>query len=373
MSNYRSDRQQSMLRFGEILRHNFYEQNRFTIEEIFPLPVIGKLLRKGSIKKWSAYWDKFILFPRKLKKLLVAKHKEIDVVHIIDHSNAPYLKTVSENSSVKKLITCHDLIAVRTALGEFPTAPKTSVTGVMLQKWIQSSLSLADFYACDSKQTKDDLNRISPYTKTISKVIHLGTDWNGSSSSKASKQKFEIPFEPDKNPFFLHVGSAAWYKNRKGVFRSFINAKKQTKLDNLKLLLVGPKIHDFEIDEEMGAWLQAHQEDIVSVPHVSEPLLQDLYLKAKALIFPSHVEGFGWPPLEAASVGCPVITTKTGAIFDLLGNYATYTDSNDQSKIDREVINCLKYPNKRIEKVKLPNHQDCRNEYLKLYEQISEA
>ena len=183
-----------MLRFGEILRHNFYEQNRFTIEEIFPLPVIGKLLRKGSIKKWSAYWDKFILFPRKLKKLLVAKHKEIDVVHIIDHSNAPYLKTVSENSSVKKLITCHDLIAVRTALGEFPNAPKTSVTGVVLQKWIQSSLSLADFYACDSKQTKDDLNRISPYTKTISKVIHLGTDWNGSSSSKASKQKIRNPF-----------------------------------------------------------------------------------------------------------------------------------------------------------------------------------
>ena len=115
----------------------------------------------------------------------------------------------------------------------------------------------------------------------------------------------------------------------------------------------------------MGAWLQNHKEDIVSVPHVSEQLLQDLYLNAKALIFPSHVEGFGWPPLEAASAGCPVITTKTGAIFDLLGNYATYTDSNDQSKIDQEVINCLKNPNKSKKKVKLPNHQDCRNEYLK--------
>ena len=372
MSNYRPDRQQSMLRFGEILRHN-YEQNRFAIEEIFPLPVLGKLLRYGSFKKWSAYWDKFILFPRKLKKLLAANHKEIDAVHIIDHSNAPYLKRVRNYPSIKKIITCHDLIAVRTALGEFPTAPKTSHSGVMLQKWIQSSLSHADFHACDSEQTKDDLNRIIPHTKTISKVIHLGTEWNDSSRSKSSKQNYEIPFEPDEQPFFLHVGSAAWYKNRKGVFRSFINAKKQTKLDDLKLLLVGPKIQDFEIDEEMGTWLQANQEDIVSVPHVSEPLLQNLYLKAKALIFPSHVEGFGWPPLEAASVGCPVITTKTGAIFDLLGNYATYTNSNDQTKLDQDVINFLKNPNKRKEKVKLPNHQDCRNEYLKLYERIPEA
>ena len=170
----------------------------------------------------------------------------------------------------------------------------------MLQKWIQSSLSLADFYACDSEQTKNDLNRVIPHSKLISKVIHLGTEFNDSSPSNASKQKYEIPFEPDEQPFFLHVGSAAWYKNRKGVFRSFINAKKQTKLDDLKLLLVGPKIQNFEIDEEIGTWLQANQEDIVSVPHVSEPLLHNLYLNAKALIFPSHVEGFGWPPLEAA-------------------------------------------------------------------------
>ena len=371
VSNYRSDRQQSMLRFGEILRHNFHEQNRFAIEEIFPSPVLGKLFRYGSVKKWLAYWDKFILFPRRLKKLLAANCKKIDAVHIIDHSNAPYLKTLRNYSSVKKIITCHDLIAVQTALGEFSTAPKISGTGIMLQKWIQSSLSLADFYACDSEQTKNDLNRVIPHSKLISKVIHLGTEFNDSSPSKASKQKCEIPFEPDEQPFFLHVGSAAWYKNRKSVFRSFINAKKQTKLDDLKLLLVGPKIQNFEIDEEIGTWLQANQEDIVSVPHVSEPLLQNLYLNAKALIFPSHVEGFGWPPLEAASVGCPVITTKTGAIFDLLGNYATYTNSNDQAKLNQDVINFLKNPDKRKEKVKLPNHQDCRNEYLKLYERIS--
>lgn len=362
-----------MLRFGKILKHDFYEQNQFAIEEIFPLPVLGKLLRFGSVKKWSAYFDKFILFPIRLKKLIATKHKKIDVVHIIDHSNALYLKTLRNYPSVKKIITCHDLIAVRSALGEFPIAPKTSVSGLMLQKWIQSSLSLADFYACDSAQTKDDLNRIIPHSKPISKVIHLGTEWNVSSRSVALKQKHEIPFETDKKPFFLHVGSAAWYKNRKGVFRSFINAKKQTKLDDLKLLLVGPKIQDFEIDEEMGAWLQNHKEDIVSVPHVSEQLLQDLYLKAKALIFPSYVEGFGWPPLEAASVGCPVITTKTGAVFSLLGNYATYTNSNDQAKLNQDVIKFLKNPKKRKEKVKLPNHQDCRNEYLKLYERISEA
>ena len=47
-------------------------------------------------------------------------------------------------------------------------------------------------------------------------------------------------------------------------------------------------------------------------------------MNAEFLIFPSFIEGFGWPPLEAVSNGCPVITTKTGAIHDLLGKHANY-------------------------------------------------
>ena len=104
------------------------------------------------------------------------QNQSIALVHVIDQSNSPYLKTVRKSSLSKRLITCHDLIAVRTALGNFPTATKTSATGKRLQKWILDSLPLADFYACDSEQTKKDLNRIVPKSSKYSKVIHLGTE-----------------------------------------------------------------------------------------------------------------------------------------------------------------------------------------------------
>ena len=68
------------------------------------------------------------------------------MVHIIDHSNAPYLKIIAKASSAKCLLTCHDLIAVRSAIGDFSMAPKTSRSGKRLQKWIKNSLTLADYF-----------------------------------------------------------------------------------------------------------------------------------------------------------------------------------------------------------------------------------
>ena len=60
------------------------------------------------------------------------------------------------------------------------------------------------------------------------------------------------------------------------------------------------------------------------INHVSDETLKELYLNAEFLLFPSLIEGFGWPPLEAVSNGCTVITSQTGAIHDLLGQHANY-------------------------------------------------
>jgi glycosyltransferase involved in cell wall biosynthesis len=359
-----------MLRFGEILKHDIYEKNQFATEEIFPLPVLGKLLRYGSVKKWSAYWDKFILFPRRLKELLAANHKEIDAVHIIDHSNAPYLKTLRNYSSVKKIITCHDLIAVRSALGEFPYAPKTSVSGLILQKWIKNSLSHADFYACDSRQTWGDLTRLIPLSKGKSSVLHLGTESDLSRISHNKNLPKILPFDPNATKFLLHVGSAAWYKNRKAVFRSFIHAHTCLPDQNLKLVLVGPEPQKEEMDKELSNWIKTHPNAVFSLQNLPDNILAELYKNAKALVFPSFIEGFGWPPLEAGIRGCPVITTRTGAISDLLGSYANYVEADNQKSIDQEVLQTLRETRSNQSPISLPSHEDCRRQYFNLYEQL---
>ena len=51
---------------------------------------------------------------------------------------------------------------------------------------------------------------------------------------------------------------------------------------------------------------------------------------ATVLAFPSRYEGFGLPPLEALSVGTPVVATAVGALPELIGDYLKLAPSGDE-------------------------------------------
>ena len=358
-----------MLKFGEQMLENSSSCEYLSIINLFPKAVFGKLLSSSKFAKWGSYIDKFLIFPQRLGKYLKS-NQDIKLVHLIDQSNSPYLKTAKKFSSAKRLITCHDLIAIRTALGDFPKAPKTSATGKRLQKWIQHSLPLANFYACDSEESKKDLIGVVPQSSKFSKVIHLGTEIHSSKQSNLNSLDSDLCFDPSETNYILHVGSAAWYKNRKAVFKSFLNAKEHPCGKNLKLILVGPLPQPHEINAELSMSLDKHSSDLISLENISLDVLNLLYFHAKLFFFPSFIEGFGWPPLEAASQGCSVITTKTGAIYELLGDNVRYVDPFIQKSINHAVTNELEKGSTKPLKVCLPSKQKCKENYYQLYREL---
>jgi glycosyltransferase involved in cell wall biosynthesis len=368
ITNYRADQQQSMLRFGELLTSNRNNRENLVIEQTYPTSVFSKICPIGKFQKWAAYVDKFLLFPKRLKRELISRKNPFQVIHIIDHSNAIYLPKLNRMNRVKKIVTCHDLIAIRTANREFDQAPKTFKSGMRLQNWISTSLHHADFYACDSKQTLEDLNRLIPLSKEKSSIIHLGTDTD--SSTKPDKKTLSIDLH--NTNFLLHVGSSAWYKNRKAVLRSFVHAHTSFPNLNLKLVLVGPEPQKEELDDQLKNWITSYPDAIFCLQNLPENILGELYKYAQALVFPSYIEGFGWPPLEAAVRGCPVITTRTGAISDLLGSYANYVETDNQDSIDHGVLKALQLGRSKHRAITLPSHEDCRRQYFDLYEQMIE-
>ena len=360
-----------MLRFGDLLTSNKNNRENLDIEQTYPTPVFRKICPLGKLRKWAAYVDKYLLFPGRLKKEFLSPKDSISLIHIIDHSNAVYLPLLKRITRAKKIITCHDLIAVRTANGEFAQAPKTSKSGKHLQNWISDSLHHADYYACDSKQTFEDLNRLIPISTKKSTVIHLGTEVNSYlKSPNITDLTNELPFDPTTTNFLLHVGSAAWYKNRKAVFRSFIHAHTGLPYQNLKLVLVGPEPQKEELDDQLKNWIISNPGSIHSLQKIPENILGELYNNAQALVFPSFIEGFGWPPLEAAVRGCPIITTRTGAIKDLLGIYCKYIDPNSQQIINQTVIELLRFKDRRKLNLVIPTLNDCRRKYFKLYKRL---
>ncbi len=112
IGNYPLDRQESMLRFLDLIQSQLKTRG-FLTESISPQGYLGRLARKGTLAKWLGYIDKYILFPPVLARRLSRIKREYPdrkiVVHICDHANAVYARLARRWFPV--LVTCHDLLA----------------------------------------------------------------------------------------------------------------------------------------------------------------------------------------------------------------------------------------------------------------------
>jgi glycosyltransferase involved in cell wall biosynthesis len=68
-------------------------------------------------------------------------------------------------------------------------------------------------------------------------------------------------------------------------------------------------------------------DDVVLVGHAES--LADLYGGALMMVYPSLMEGFGLPPLEAMACGVPVITSNTTSLPEVVGDAALMVDPHD--------------------------------------------
>ena len=142
-------------------------------EVIRPQPFFGRFRFAGRfVGKWLAYLDKFVLFRRALARKL---RERPALVHICDHSNAMYARAVRE---LPVVVTCHDLLAVRGALGEATDCP-ASATGRILQRWIVCALESAAAVACVSRATLRDAERLVRRTdgKPALELVTLGLSY----------------------------------------------------------------------------------------------------------------------------------------------------------------------------------------------------
>jgi glycosyltransferase involved in cell wall biosynthesis len=119
--------------------------------------------------------------------------------------------------------------------------------------------------------------------------------------------------------FLLAVGSENPTKNLPRLKVAFSTL---TSPPGLRLVLVGGRA------EAVFARGAGTTDDprIIRAGHLDDASLVALYRHALALVFPSVYEGFGLPPLEAMSCGCPVVAARAAAIPEVCGDAALYFD-----------------------------------------------
>ena len=72
--------------------------------------------------------------------------------------------------------------------------------------------------------------------------------------------------------------------------------------------------------------------DIRLMENVDDRELPAIYAGAKMFIFPTYYEGFGFPPLEAAECGVPVLSSGAGALKEVLGDGALIIDGYNAAR-----------------------------------------
>jgi glycosyltransferase involved in cell wall biosynthesis len=102
-----------------------------------------------------------------------------------------------------------------------------------------------------------------------------------------------------------------------------------------------------------------------------------MYMGAAAFVYPSLYEGFGIPPLEAMSLGCPVICSNATSVPEVVGDAGEYFDPADPEAIRDAVERVLQSNDRRSELVtkgharrSLFSWQRCAKETLDVYRSI---
>jgi glycosyltransferase involved in cell wall biosynthesis len=370
IGNYPADRQQSMQRFAAVMIEGLTAAG-IEAELIQPQAFFGRFRFAGSfVAKWMAYLDKFVLFRRRLARRL---RDRPSIVHICDHSNAMYAKWVHE---VPAVVTCHDLLAVRGALGE-PTDTPASATGKFLQRWIVRGLESASVVVCDSNATLNDAKRLlrrraaKPALETI--TLGLNYPYRVLMEGEAHSRLAAVPALKSHTPFVLHVGSNLRRKNREGVLRIFAQVADQW---NGLLVFAGERLSDSlrSLGQELGL-----ADRIVEIPNADDPILEALYNCATALLYPSTFEGFGWPIAEAHACGCPVLCVDREPMKEVAGEAALAHAIEDEAGFAVELLRLTdpheraRWSTKALQNAQRFSTARMISEYVELYRSLGAA
>jgi len=131
------------------------------------------------------------------------------------------------------------------------------------------------------------------------------------------------------NQYLLYVGNCYPHKNIEKLIAAFLVFRKNN--PNISLILVGKEDYFYK---RLKQNIEKNKSTgIILTGYVSDDELRELYKKALAYVFPSLYEGFGLPPLEAMSCGCPVISSKSSCLPEILENAVLYFDANSEANM----------------------------------------
>ncbi len=169
----------------------------------------------------------------------------------------------------------------------------------------------------------------------------------------------------------IYVGDLSNRKNIPGMIEGFLAAD----LGEIPMVIAGEP--SFGGDEILGLIERKGKGRIHLIGWHGDDVLPALYSSARALLYPTHYEGFGMPVLEAMACGTPVVVSNTGAAPEIAGEQAQVCDPDDPISISRALQRALGHDQRRQDLARKHattfDWKTCARETTVVYRQAIEA
>jgi len=252
--------------------------------------------------------------------------RDIDVFHFPDNDvwYSKYTKTV---------VTLHDIIPLH-----FPDNFFHS------QSEMRKYLSHLKFIAKNS----DRIITVSQFSREdIIKHLYVPPEkvqvvYNGVSNEFLD---YSIDKQENKREGLLFVGALDFRKNVSVIIRA-LRLLIDKGFSDQRLKIVGKergKGYLKKLKNEISSLNLETKVEFIS--YLSDKKLQEIYRRAKVFLFPSLVEGFGLPVLEAMASGTPVVASNIPVLQEITGGNAYLVDAHDESGFAEAIGSLLKDEN----------------------------
>jgi glycosyltransferase involved in cell wall biosynthesis len=169
----------------------------------------------------------------------------------------------------------------------------------------------------------------------------ITTTYESADAVEGMAKSYEHPFKE----FILYVGQQSDYKNIKRLGDA--HQKLLETHPDLGLILVGNK--NASALKTEAYFKEKNYKNILFTGFVDDDQLAWLFKNCRSYIFPSLMEGFGLPGLEAMVYGAPVASSNATCLPEVYGKAAHYFNPTDSNDIARAIEDILSNPSYRDE------------------------
>lgn len=248
--------------------------------------------------------------PSSLRNCLIGfqeiNNLNLDIYHCLFHFLPGRIK------AQRIIVTLHDLIWIDYPELAFDDFFRQKIIEYYGKIFIKRALKRSDTIVAISEHTKEHaLKRYNLCAENIH-VIHNGVDLDYFNKIAFSK----IPEEYKKREYIFSIGHTRPYKNIPRLIQAFKLISDE--FPDIDLMVVGRG--DYLVKLKKLVAIYGLEKRVIFTGHLPDEIMVPLFKNALFLAFPSLIEGFGAPLLEAMALRCPILSSKIPVIEEICGD-----------------------------------------------------